>query len=85
MKKVTFAEIYSLFSLLVIIFFVIVETIYRGNATLEIIVSVLFAIKGFVGLISFSCRKPKWRVFDILANVFWLLFGLVMLYMAGNV
>lgn len=71
---------FSWFSFFVFIFFVIVETMYRRNAALETIVYVLFAARGITGLLTLAKRKPNWRMFDIVFNVLWLLFGLVMLY-----
>lgn len=80
MNKMAFAQLFSWFSFFMFIFFVIVETMYRGNTTLETIVYVLFAARGIIGLLTLTRRKPAWRIFDIVFNILWLLFGAVMLY-----
>ena len=75
-----YVEMFRCFSLLVILLFVMAETMYRGNATLEAIVYALFAAKGLMGLLTLTKRKPDRRMADIVLNVLWLLFGAVMLY-----
>lgn len=74
-----YVKMFRCFSLLVILLFVMAETMYRGNATLEAIVYALFAAKG-LGLLTLTKRKPDMRMADIVLNVLWLLFGAVMLY-----
>lgn len=75
-----YVKMFRCFSLLVILLFVMAETMYRGNATLEAIVYALFAAKGLMGLLTLTKRKPDRRMADIVLNVLWLLFGAVMLY-----
>lgn len=75
-----YVKMFRCFSLLVILLFVMAETMYRGNATLEAIVYALFAAKGLMGLLTLTKRKPGRRMSDIVLNVLWLLFGAVMLY-----
>lgn len=75
-----YVKMFRCFSLLVILLFVMAETMYRGNATLEAIVYALFAAKGLTGLLTLTKRKPDRRMADIVLNVLWLLFGAVMLY-----
>lgn len=75
-----YVKMFRCFSLLVILLFVMAETMYRGNATLEAIVYALFAAKGLMGLLTLTNRKPDRRMADIVLNVLWLLFGAVMLY-----
>ena len=75
-----YVKMFRCFSLLVILLFVMAETKYRGNATLEAIVYALFAAKGLMGLLTLTKRKPDRRMADIVLNVLWLLFGAVMLY-----
>ena len=75
-----YVKMFRCFSLLVILLFVMAETMYRGNATLEAIVYALFAAKGLMGLLTLTKRKPDRRMSDIVLNVLWLLFGAVMLY-----
>lgn len=76
----TYVKMFRCFSLLVILLFVMAETMYRGNATLEAIVYALFAARGLTGLLTLTKRKPDRRMSDIVLNVLWLLFGAVMLY-----
>lgn len=75
-----YVKMFRCFSLLVILLFVMAETMYRGNATLEAIVYALFAARGLTGLLTLTKRKPDRRMADIVLNVLWLLFGAVMLY-----
>lgn len=75
-----YVKMFRCFSLLVILLFVMAETMYRGNATLEAIVYALFAARGLMGLLTLTKRKPDRRMADIVLNVLWLLFGAVMLY-----
>lgn len=75
-----YVKLFRCFSLLVILLFVMAETMYRGNATLEAIVYALFAARGLTGLLTLTKRKPDRRMSDIVLNVLWLLFGAVMLY-----
>lgn len=75
-----YVKMFRCFSLLVLLLFVMAETMYRGNATLEAIVYALFAAKGLMGLLTLTKRKPDRRMADIVLNVLWLLFGAVMLY-----
>lgn len=75
-----YVKMFRCFSLLVILLFVMAETMYRGNATLEAIVYALFAARGLIGLLTLTKRKPDRRMADIVLNVLWLLFGAVMLY-----
>lgn len=75
-----YVKVFRCFSLLVILLFVMAETMYRGNATLEAIVYALFAARGLTGLLTLTKRKPDRRMSDIVLNVLWLLFGAVMLY-----
>lgn len=75
-----YVKVFRCFSLLVILLFVMAETMYRGNATLEAIVYALFAARGLTGLLTLTKRKPDRRMADIVLNVLWLLFGAVMLY-----
>lgn len=75
-----YVKMFRCFSLLVILLFVMAETMYRGNATLEAIVYALFAARGLIGLLTLTKRKPDRRMSDIVLNVLWLLFGAVMLY-----
>lgn len=79
-KPNVYVKVFRCFSLLVILLFVMAETMYRGNATLEAIVYALFAAKGLMGLLTLTKRKPDRRMSDIVLNVLWLLFGAVMLY-----
>ncbi len=75
-----YVKMFRCFSFLVILLFVMAETMYRGNATLEAIVYALFAARGLTGLLTLTKRKPDRRMADIVLNVLWLLFGAVMLY-----
>lgn len=75
-----YVKMFRCFSFLVILLFVMAETMYRGNATLEAIVYALFAARGLAGLLTLTKRKPGRRMSDIVLNVLWLLFGAVMLY-----
>lgn len=75
-----YVKMFRCFSLLVILLFVMAETMYRGNATLGAMVYALFAAKGLIGLLTLTKRKPDRRMADIVLNVLWLLFGAVMLY-----
>lgn len=75
-----YVKMFRCFSLLVILLFVMAETMYQGNATLEAIVYALFAARGLTGLLTLTKRKPDRRMSDIVLNVLWLLFGAVMLY-----
>lgn len=80
-KPNAYVKVFRCFSLLVILLFVMAETMYRGNATLEAIVYALFAARGLMGLLTLTKRKPDRRMSaDIVLNVLWLLFGAVMLY-----
>lgn len=76
----TCVKIFRCFSLLVILLFVMAETMYRGNTTLETIVYALFTARGLIGLLTLTKRKPDRHMSDIVFNVLWLLFGALMLY-----
>mgnify|MGYP000012377144 FL=1 len=75
-----YVKVFRCFSLLVILLFVMAETMYRDNATLGAMVYALFAARGLMGLLTLTKRKPDRRMSDIVFNVLWLLFGAMMLY-----
>ena len=80
MNKITFAQLFSWFTLLIFGLFLIFDLTYRGNTMFNTIAYVLFAAIGLIGLLTLKKRKPDWRIFDIVFNVLWLLFGALMLY-----
>ena len=71
---------YEWFTLLIFGLFLIFDLTYRGNTMFNTIASVLFAVIGIIGLLTFKKRKPDWRIFDIVFNVLLLLYSAVMLY-----
>lgn len=75
-----YVKVFRCFSFLVILLFVMAETMYRDNATLGAMVYALFAARGLMGLLTLTKRKPDRRMPDIVFNVLWLLFGALMLY-----
>ena len=80
MNKIRFAQLYEWFTLLIFGLFLIFDLTYRGNTMFNTIAYVLFAAIGLIGLLTLKKRKPDWRIFDIVFNVLWLLFGALMLY-----
>ena len=80
MNKIRFAQLYEWFTLLIFGLFLIFDLTWRGNTMFNTIAYVLFAAIGIIGLLTLKKRKPDWRIFDIVFNVLWLLFGALMLY-----
>ena len=80
MNKITFAQLFSWFTLLIFGFFLIFDLTHRGNTMFNTIAYALFAAIGLIGLLTFKKRKPDWRIFDIVFNALLLLYSAVMLY-----
>lgn len=80
MNKITFAQLFSWFTLLIFGLFLIFDLTWRGNTMFNTIAYVLFAAIGLIGLLTFKKRKPDWRIFDIVFNALLLLYSAVMLY-----
>ena len=80
MNKITFAQLFSWFTFLIFGLFLIFDLTCRGNTMFNTIAYVFFAAIGLIGLLTLKKRKPDWRIFDIVFNVLWLLFGALMLY-----
>ena len=64
-----YVKVFRCFSFLVILLFVMAETMYRDNATLGAMVYALFAARGLMGLLTLTKRKPDRRMSDIVFNV----------------
>lgn len=81
LKKVpVYVGLFKCFSLLVIIFFVMVEIIYPNNIVLKTTIYTLFLARGIIGLFIVTKWKTNWRIFNIVFNILWLLFGMLMFY-----
>lgn len=80
MNKITFAQLFSWFTLLIFGLFLIFDLTHRGNTMFNTIAYALFAAIGLIGLLTFKKRKPDWRIFDIVFNALLLLYSAVMLY-----
>lgn len=80
MNKITFAQLFSWFTLLIFGLFLIFDLTWRGNTMFNTIAYVLFAAIGLIGLLTFKKRKPDWRIFNIVFNALLLLYSAVMLY-----
>lgn len=64
-----YVKVFRCFSFLVILLFVMAETMYRDNATLGAMVYALFAARGLMGLLTLTKRKPDRRECQTLCSM----------------